>query len=92
MLTTNATLTGTPVVTCTVASGSDDAPSSRLLSAPQIVDAAPPPGGSGVASGAVAILVGTMIAGTTYIMQCVAQTSDGQELSLWQDLPCVAPT
>lgn len=79
-------------LTCSAVNGIDPDAQGRVLTLPAIVDAAPPPFGSGVASGAVSVLVGNMIAGVTYLLQCVVTTSDGQEPSLWQHLNCVEPS
>jgi hypothetical protein len=91
-LLSGVTLTAVTELTCVVVTGADPTPWERILSTPAIVDALPAPLGSGVVDGAVAVLIGTMLGGVTYLLQCVAQTSDGQELSLWQDLPCLTPS
>lgn len=74
-------------ISCTVVSGSDVTPSSRLLGVPAVVTSP----NSGGASQAVSQLVGTMVAGTVYLLQCVVSTSDGQKPSLWTHLACQAP-
>lgn len=87
LLAAGVVLTGAPTLTCDVYSGTDPAPSSRLLGAAAFV-ASP---NSGASNAAVAQLVGTMVAGVTYRLQCVCATSDGQNLSLWNHLSCQAP-
>ena len=59
----------------------------RLQSDPMIV-ASP---NSGAAASAVSLLVGSMIGGTIYRLQCWCATSDGQTLSLWTHLMCRTP-
>lgn len=71
-------------LTCTAINGLDSSASSRLLGSSAIV----PSPSTGAAAGAVIQSVGTMIAGVTYQLQCVAQTSDGQALSLRMNLTC----
>ena len=83
----NAILQGTPTVTCNLVSGTDPDPASRLQSDPMIV-ASP---NSGAAASAVSLLVGSMIGGTIYRLQCWCATSDGQTLSLWTHLMCRTP-
>ncbi len=90
-LTEDETLTAVLSLTCVVVSGTDATPQSRVLSGSAIVDAAPLPYGTGKASAAVSVMVGTMVAGVTYLLQCVAQTSLDQHLELWQHLECVEP-
>jgi hypothetical protein len=87
ILAAGVTLTGTPTVTCAVYSGTDDSPASRLIGPPAFIKSA----NSGAANAAVAQLVGDMLAGVTYRLQCVCKTSDGQNLSLWTHLSCQAP-
>lgn len=87
ILAAGVTLTGTPTVTCAVYSGVDSDPASRL-SGPAIIVTSP---NSAAPSAAVSQLVGAMIAGVTYRLQCVCATSDGQNLSLWTHLSCQAP-
>jgi hypothetical protein len=87
MLAPGATIVGTPTITCTVVSGADASPGSRLVNSAQIITSP----NSGVASQAVAQLVGNMVGGVTYKLQCVASISDGQVLSLWTHLSCVTP-
>lgn len=71
-------------LTCTAIIGLDASAASRLLGSSSIV-ASP---SSGAPAGAVIQTVGTMVAGVTYQIQCVAQTSDGQALSVRMNLPC----
>ena len=86
ILAPGVTLTGTPVVTCIAVKGPDVGGPSRLVGSPMI---APSPS-SGAPGGAVIQLVGGMIAGTTYQLQCVAPTTDAQILSLYTYLTCQA--
>jgi len=75
------------VVKCTVVSGTDPNPQSRVLGAPSIV-ASP---ATGAAKVAVEQLVGNMLAGVTYQLQAVVSCSDNQQLSLRWNLPCSQP-
>jgi hypothetical protein len=90
ILATGVTITSVVSVTCNVAAGSegsDPSPASRLINGAQI--AASPSTEASLA--AVNQLVGDMLGGVTYLLQCVVNTSDGQKLSLWTHLPCVTP-
>lgn len=82
-----ATVTSVLSFTCTVKYGSDANPSSRILSTPQIVTSPV----TGLVNTAVTVLLGDMVSGVTYLLQCVVQTSDGQKLSLWTTLSCETP-
>jgi hypothetical protein len=80
-------LTGAPTITSVVYEGTDPDPASRLVGDAVI---GPSPN-SGAIDAAVLQLVGNMLAGTTYRLQCVCATTDGQNLSLWSRLLCLAP-
>jgi hypothetical protein len=75
-------------VTCSVVSGTDPTPSARVVGSPSNTTSLQ----TGAANAAVSQLVGGMVAGVTYRLQCVATTSDRQSLSLWTHLTCQAPT
>jgi len=81
------TLTGTPTVTCEVYEGEDADPSSRLVGE-WTIGKSP---NTGEPDAAVYQIVGTMLAGVTYRLQCVCRTTDGQNLSLWNHISCQAP-
>lgn len=86
-----ATITSVQSLTCTVhggGTGTDATPSSRLIGGSTIV----PSKATGLASQAVAQQFGNAVAGVKYLLQCVANTSDGQKLSLWARIDCVLPT
>lgn len=68
---------------CGISSGIDPAPSSRLIGSPQI-GASPT---TGALASAVLQKVGNVLADCCYALQCVAHTSDDQELSLQAQLP-----
>lgn len=87
ILVAGVTITGISAVTCEVVSGTDANPASRLVGGAAIV-ASPNSGG---ANQAVAQLVGTMLGGVTYRLQCVVTSSDGQTISLWNHLTCQTP-
>lgn len=87
ILVAGVTITGVTSLTCEVVSGTDPNPASRLVGSAAIV-ASPNSGG---ANQAVAQLVGTMLGGVTYRLQCVATSSDGQTISLWNHLTCQTP-
>ena len=79
-------------ITCTVSQSisdtiTDPTPQARILGAAVL---APSPN-SGIPNQAVLQLVGSMIGGITYMIQCVVVTSDGQILSLWTHLTCDIP-
>jgi hypothetical protein len=93
ILKTGVTITAVTALTCSVSKPASDTttdptPQSRIIGSPQL---GPSPN-SGGANQAVLCLVGTMIAGVTYLLQCVVTTSDGQTISLWQHLGCTQPT
>jgi hypothetical protein len=87
ILSSGVTITGTPTVTCAAYRGSDAAASSRFVGSAEIVASSK----TGAPSAQVNQLVGTMVGGVTYRLQCVVDTSDGQTLSLWAHLACIAP-
>jgi hypothetical protein len=87
ILTSGATITSA-TVTCSVVSGTDATPGQRVTGSPSNTTSLQ----TGAANAAVSQLVGGMVAGVTYRLQCVATTSDGQSLSLWTHLTCQAPS
>ena len=72
---------------CAVLIGTDSSASERILGSPQIV-ASP---STGLASGGVAMRIGTMIADTVYRLQVFVTTSAGQTLTLYTHIQCAAP-
>lgn len=82
---------GAPVVsatiTCRVVGGTDPDPAQRIIGAYHVLPSATP----GVASGTVRQLVGNMIAGVVYELQCVAVLLDGSAPSIRWLLPCSVP-
>jgi len=84
ILKAGVTLTSIVSVTCTDENRIDLNPAARLLSAPVIV-ASP---STARVSAAVSVLFGTAVGGAYYKIQCVAQTSDGQQLSLYTRWQC----
>jgi hypothetical protein len=86
-LAAGVTITGVVNLACAVYRGADASPSSRLLGAPQLVASS----ATGAANSQVNQLFGTMVAGTTYRLQCLVTTSDGQTLSLWTHVASNAP-
>lgn len=87
------TITRVVSVTCVVSLSApyltpDSAAATRLLS-PAIIGPSPK---TGNASQAVLQLVGNMVGGCRYLLQCVVDTSDGQQPSVWTHLPCVTPS
>ena len=87
ILAPGVTITSVVSLTCQVLSGTDPNPASRLVGGAAIV----PSPNTGLANQAVSQLVGTMIGGVTYRLQCVATSSDGQTISLWNHLTCQTP-
>lgn len=81
------TLTGTPTITCEVYSGTDPTPAARIIGPWRMGDSP----NTGAPNAAIYQLVGNMLAGTTYRLQCVCATSDTQNLSLWTHLGCEQP-
>lgn len=85
-------ITGISALTCVVwktvlAGAADQTPQARIIGAPAIVVSP----NSCDQRQAVSQLVGTMVAGLVYRLQCVVTTSDGQTLSLWSHLACESP-
>jgi hypothetical protein len=66
----------------------DPSPATRLTGAPSVV-ASP---SSGKPSQGVQQQVTTMKAGAAYFLTCTAGTSDGQTLTLWGHIRCLAET
>jgi len=94
LLSPGANLVSVVNVFCTVAAQSlvqDPSASTRVLTAPIIINAPNPPVGSGIQTAAVLVQIGTCVGWVTYVVQCVAIASDGQQLSIWAYLPCVTP-
>lgn len=81
-------ITSVSTTSCSLASGTDPSPASRLLATPQIVTS---PSNS-AANQAVAQQVQGMIAGARYILLCTAVTSDGQNFTLWAHQLCRGPS
>jgi hypothetical protein len=86
MLTTGVTI-GAPVAGCSVISGTDANPSSRLTGVPTITNS---PSDKG-ASRAVLQQVSTMIGGVRYLVTMLINTSDNQTLELYAYAPCITP-
>ena len=86
MLTTGVTI-GAPVAGCSVVSGTDLTPSSRLTGVPTITNSPTDKG----ASRAVLQQVSTMQATVRYLVSMIVQTSDNQTLELYAYAPCIAP-
>jgi hypothetical protein len=85
------TILGVLSVTCGVRASSpvaDPSPQSRLIDNAVII--ASPLNAQPLQ--AVTQLVGNMISGALYVIQCVVVTSDGQQPSLWIDAACLAPS
>lgn len=74
-------------VTCEVYIGIDADADDRQVGTAAIE----PSPATGLTSGAVAQLFGTMIAGVTYRLSCNVLTSTGQKLNIWVHLPCIEP-
>lgn len=77
-------------ITCIQSSGtgSDPTPASRIIGSSTIAGSP-----STLAPNAAVIQkFGTMIGDCVYTLQCVVNTSDGQQLSLWTRLECVTPS
>lgn len=86
MLTTGVTISA-PQAACSVLSGVDAAPSTRLLGVPSLTPS-PTDGG---ANRAVLQQVSTMQAAVRYLITMLVNTSDNQVLELYAYAPCVAP-
>lgn len=78
------TITSITSVACSVYQGADPSAASRVVGAPQI-GASP---STGQNSQAVLVLVGTMIGGTIYTLQCQVMTSDNQAPSVTTRVRC----
>lgn len=74
-------------VTCTVYSGVDEAPATRLIGYLVVAVSTR----NGRPAQAVRQMVGDMLDGVVYSLQCVANTDDGQKLALTTTLSCEAP-
>ena len=81
-------LTSVVALTCTVISGTDGVPSSRLVGSSSIVSSPT----NGAASAAVRQQWGNMLAGVIYIITVTVSTSDGQTLTLYAHEQCQAQT
>ena len=84
------TILGVLDVTCTVSPASlvqDPMPATRLIDNTVIIDS---PLNTEPAQ-AFTQLIGNMVAGVIYVLQGVVLTSDGQQLSLWFNVPCIQP-
>lgn len=86
-LSVGATLSA-PATTCTLLSGTDATPGSRLIGTPQVT-ASP---STKIAGQAVLQQVSTMQAGALYELTCTATTSDGQVLTLYAHQLCAPQT
>lgn len=76
---------------CSVAAISnapDASAHTRLLDSPFLVASK----ATGAVDCQVNQLFGTAVGGVTYLLQCAVTTTDGQTLSLWSHLSCVAPS
>ena len=79
------TIVSVASLACAAYSGIDPAPNSRLIGSPQIIISQK----TQALASAVAQRVGGMLAGVTYRLQCVVQTSLGNYPSLWTQFACV---
>lgn len=75
-------------VLCEVFEGVDDDASMRLIYPPFIFKSPT----SCIDSTAVVQMVGNMVGGVVYRLQCIVMMTDGQQLSLWAHLECDTPT
>lgn len=85
------TIIGTPTITAFVSEAStaqDATPQARVLSSPTVVNSA----ATGAPKAQVNVLFGNGVADVEYVIQCLAQTSDGQTLSAWARWQCVQPS
>jgi hypothetical protein len=83
---TGVSITSVDFTSCVVVQGVDPDAASRIINPPAPALIASP--ATGAPNAAVVLLVGEMLAGVNYQLQCVVVTSDGQMLSLRADLPC----
>lgn len=74
------------VVNCLTDAGPDAVPMTRILNTPSLL----PSPTTGVLSGAIIALFGNMVATNLYMLECIAQTADGQELVLEARWSCVS--
>ena|SRR5215831_12954240 len=87
LLQTGDTVASVVGVTCSVHSGVDANPSSRMISGPTIV----PSASSTLAGQGVAQKFGTMIAGNSYVLSCLVNTTLGEVLEIWARIVCRSP-
>jgi hypothetical protein len=85
-LSTGTAVASIVAVTCSAIFGIDTNPSARILGSAIL---APSPS-TGVANQAVRQMVGTMIGGERYRLQCLANISDGQILNIDTHADCNA--
>jgi hypothetical protein len=84
-MTAGSTITSVVSITCTQTNGTSDAtPSARIIGSPT-VSASPE---TGAASQCVTQLVGNMVSGARYRLQCIVATSDGQQPSIIAHVNC----
>jgi len=80
-----------PVITVSIdtflSTATDPNPSSRIVGIPQVVSSL----ATKATGAAVAVLFGNGIAGVVYIIQCVANATDGQVLSLYTHFQAKQP-
>lgn len=86
LMKTGTTLSA-PQIFCTVVSGTDANPSSRLLGGPSITSSP----STGAAAQAVLQQVSTMLGAVVYLVRAVVSTSDNQVLELYAHAPCQTP-
>ena len=80
-----------PSITCqtsAVSAVQDPNAPNLILSAPSLVASKR----TGAPSAQWNILFGNTLAGVTYMLRCLALTTDGQQLSIWVRLPAVGPS
>lgn len=87
LLAPGVVITSIVSLTCVVYAGRDPAPSTRLIGA----SALGPSPKTFANTTAVYQLVGNMVGGVTYRLQCVVKTSDGQTPSGYTHLECKTP-
>jgi hypothetical protein len=93
ILAATASITAVVSMTCAISQSTSDeitdpTPQNRIIG-PSFIATSP---NSGLPNQAVSQLVGTMIGGIVYILECVVTTSDGQTLSLWTHITCQTPS
>ena len=86
-LATGETLSTITSTVSVLATGDDPSPASRLIGVPAIVNALPPPEGSGLTNAMVTQQFSNGIANATYDLQAVATTSKSQTLPIEMYLP-----